>query len=287
MDGSIKDLEKLSKSFEDKITKLEAQYPELKELFNKNTFKVLGGLGSYSCTKAGICDFTQEKNIPNPIQMATILKELYDSGYIETVDMILVVSSLVTIGNPIDEAIVFSYISMKYAYTLTNLTLTGITYTKTTATLGKTTKNIANVRDEVHSIASTLKNNASEFSKGCKNCTSTGNLTVKIGKENIKKLFTGITPNGIKYNYDDKISKQIVKRGWTNELLENTIDNPKTTISWFDERHLSSGVKIKEPATVYYNSSNNYIVRNNMTGNIVQVSDLTDLDWKPGPFLIP
>lgn len=77
-----------------------------------------------------------------------------------------------------------------------------------------------------------------------------------------------------------KIEGQLAKRGWTKDLVQSTIDNPSRTVPWQDTRHLPGGGTMSEPATAYYSQRGGYVVRNNRTGDIVQVSNRTDPGWK-------
>ena len=71
-----------------------------------------------------------------------------------------------------------------------------------------------------------------------------------------------------------KIEKQMRKRGWTKEDIQKTVDNPHQTARAIDR---TSG---DEPATAYFDENGNYVVVNDHTGNVVQVSDKIDPDWQ-------
>jgi hypothetical protein len=73
------------------------------------------------------------------------------------------------------------------------------------------------------------------------------------------------------------------ERGWTKESVEETINNPNRTVETIDNRWRPDGTQINDPATAYINEDGSYVVRNNQTGDIVQVSDLTDPGWR-SPF---
>ena len=80
-------------------------------------------------------------------------------------------------------------------------------------------------------------------------------------------------------SFGAKISKHLVKRGWTERLVQSTIDNPVRTVPWKDTRHLPGGQRLNDPATAYYSKRGGYVVRNDRTGDIVQVSDRTNPNW--------
>ena len=96
----------------------------------------------------------------------------------------------------------------------------------------------------------------------------------------IREGGSGTTPGGISYNYDDKIGK--VDRGWTKESLESILDSPKQKIPTRDKRFNKQDVKVDNgPATVYFDSNSQYVVINDQTGNIVQISNRYKTGWAP------
>lgn len=47
-----------------------------------------------------------------------------------------------------------------------------------------------------------------------------------------------------------------------------------------DRRYLPGGVRLDEPATAYVRADGGYVVRNDSTGDIVQISNLNAPDWR-------
>jgi len=90
-----------------------------------------------------------------------------------------------------------------------------------------------------------------------------------------------------------KISKHIEdsmkQRGWSKEQIADTIKNAIRRIRnneitgerLKDTRNLPDGSKMNDPATAYVRKDGNYVVRNDRTGDIVQVSDTNNPSWKP------
>jgi len=76
-----------------------------------------------------------------------------------------------------------------------------------------------------------------------------------------------------------KIEKQMLKRGWTKKLISDTITNPYRVISVKDTRYLADGKRINDPATAYMNRDNSYLICNDKTGDIVQISDRNNPNW--------
>ena len=71
--------------------------------------------------------------------------------------------------------------------------------------------------------------------------------------------------------------KQYIWRWWTDNSIEHIIKNPKKNGKSID---YISNPKDWDPAIVYYNSDNEYLVVNESNGKIIQISDKNDTDWK-------
>ena len=79
--------------------------------------------------------------------------------------------------------------------------------------------------------------------------------------------------------HGDKILDQLAGRGWTKDLVQSTIDKPIRTVTARDTRKFTGG-RNNDPATKYYADGGGYVVRNNRTGDIVQVSNRFNPNWK-------
>ncbi|MDR9754694.1 colicin E5-related ribonuclease [Pseudomonas sp. SZMC_28357] len=85
---------------------------------------------------------------------------------------------------------------------------------------------------------------------------------------------------GMQSIIEPKIAQQMVKRGWTTDSLESVIANPSETVVTKDTRFDPvSGTRLNDPATGYVAKDGSYVVRNDRTGAIVQVSDKNDKNW--------
>lgn len=80
-------------------------------------------------------------------------------------------------------------------------------------------------------------------------------------------------------NWGPKIDKQLGKRGWDVQSVHDTINNPDRTYDLRDQRHLPGGVTTDQPATAYVNDDGSYVIVNDVTGEVVQVSDRNDPNW--------
>lgn len=70
------------------------------------------------------------------------------------------------------------------------------------------------------------------------------------------------------------------KRGWTDDHIQDTLNNLTRTVSTTDTRWLpGADGPLNDPATAYYSSSGGYVVRNNVAGQIAQISNRYDPNW--------
>jgi hypothetical protein len=110
-----------------------------------------------------------------------------------------------------------------------------------------------------------------------------------LGKQNqtpldyaVAFLFGGIRAEacGEDVVFEPKIQKQIIKRGWTEDQVNELVKNPKKTKATVDKRYMpdNSGTR-NDPATAYFDDDGNYVVVNDTDNTIVQISDKLDPDW--------
>ncbi len=81
-------------------------------------------------------------------------------------------------------------------------------------------------------------------------------------------------PTGAEVNIDGKIGKQLKGRGWTEQEVRDLTETEPTGKS------VDITNKNNDPATVY-GDQDGYVVVNDKTGDVVQVSDKTDRGWIP------
>lgn len=94
-----------------------------------------------------------------------------------------------------------------------------------------------------------------------------------------KSAETAIRSAESTFSYGVKINKQLFKRGWNNEIIDSTIASPYATSSALNKatgRH----------ATAFFNKDGSYVVRDNKTFEIIQVSNRNDPQWVPDPTII-
>jgi filamentous hemagglutinin len=74
---------------------------------------------------------------------------------------------------------------------------------------------------------------------------------------------------------EDKIASQLIVRGWTEQEIQDAVARPPIGISTDNTGSRS------DPATVYGSRIGGYVVVNDVTNQIVQISDRTDPGWVP------
>ncbi|HWH25193.1 MAG TPA: RHS repeat-associated core domain-containing protein [Pseudolysinimonas sp.] len=77
-------------------------------------------------------------------------------------------------------------------------------------------------------------------------------------------------------SYSTKIEGQLAGRGWTKEAIQATVESPNATHAVWD---LTTGAK--QAATAYVQRSGGYVVVNEESGAVVQISNLNKAGWKP------
>lgn len=82
-----------------------------------------------------------------------------------------------------------------------------------------------------------------------------------------------------KTSFGAKILGQLSKRGWTVESVQELISNPSRTAETADTRNNPDGSINNDPATAYIDEDGSYVVQNDETGDIVQVSDRSNSGW--------
>ncbi|MGE0267467.1 MAG: colicin E5-related ribonuclease [Candidatus Omnitrophota bacterium] len=74
--------------------------------------------------------------------------------------------------------------------------------------------------------------------------------------------------------FSKKITKQISERGWTKESIHSTILNPT-------QRKTAINKATGNKATAFFSKDGSYVVKDDVTGDIIQISDKTDPFWVP------
>lgn len=84
-----------------------------------------------------------------------------------------------------------------------------------------------------------------------------------------------------KVNITQKIQGQMSKRGWTDSSINKTINEPYTT-----RLAINKTTPTRNPATAYYNKDGSYVIRDNITGDIIQISKRGDVNWIPDSSIV-
>lgn len=84
----------------------------------------------------------------------------------------------------------------------------------------------------------------------------------------------GATAGRVQRNLTPKIQRQMSSRAWSATDIDETLNSPVAT-------RAATNKATGNPATAYFRKDGSYVVRDNRTGDIVQVSDRTDPSWVP------
>nr|WP_309148640.1 colicin E5-related ribonuclease [Listeria monocytogenes] len=71
-----------------------------------------------------------------------------------------------------------------------------------------------------------------------------------------------------------KVNNQMKKRGWSEESVKSVVDHPHTT-------RKSGNKATGNDATVFYDKDGSYVIIDDKTKEIVQISDKFDKNWVP------
>jgi Colicin E5 ribonuclease domain len=82
---------------------------------------------------------------------------------------------------------------------------------------------------------------------------------------------------------EPKIARQMSRRGWTRREIESTLANPHRIVDTTDMRWRADVSKRNDPAKAYIREDGHYIVRNEVDGTVVQISNRHKPNWK-SPF---
>jgi RHS repeat-associated protein len=88
---------------------------------------------------------------------------------------------------------------------------------------------------------------------------------MRAGKDGVKAIVKS-------FSLDAKILGQMEKRWWTESKISNALQSKNTAIAMDKSTW--------QKATAYFVSTNQYVVKNNETGKIIQISNLNDKAWK-------
>lgn len=75
--------------------------------------------------------------------------------------------------------------------------------------------------------------------------------------------------------FSEKIAGQMPKRGWTVDSIRDLVKNPALSRSSPSIIHHANG----NPVTYFYRPDGHYVVIDDITGEVVQVSDTFDAGW--------
>ncbi|MDR3715556.1 MAG: colicin E5-related ribonuclease [Puia sp.] len=89
-------------------------------------------------------------------------------------------------------------------------------------------------------------------------------------EEGANSIFSYVTP---------KIANQMARRGWTSELMHGVINAPFTT-------RVALNRATGNAATAYFTKEGFYVVKDNVTNEIIQISNRLDAGWIPDETIV-
>ncbi|MBC1613021.1 hypothetical protein HB937_06570 [Listeria welshimeri] len=102
--------------------------------------------------------------------------------------------------------------------------------------------------------------------------------TSGVGKKAKKASGGNIKSDDIKFGSSvkstKKVNNQMKKRGWSEESVKSVVDHPHTT-------RKSVNKATGNDATVFYDKDGSYVIIDDKTKEIVQISDKFDKNWVP------
>jgi RHS repeat-associated protein len=136
--------------------------------------------------------------------------------------------------------------------------------------------NIIPFTKAVKGVGSLLKAGVSAF-------RARGTLTsLNINAGAVRGIAPGpgiISNDGLKFTPHVN-AKYFKKRGWTEAEVADRIENSKTQMWVRDQGHTGIGdARRNDPAVMYINSNNDYVIVNSRTGEVIQLSGRHDPKW--------
>jgi Colicin E5 ribonuclease domain len=108
-------------------------------------------------------------------------------------------------------------------------------------------------------------------------------IPTRLGPKVAASILFGVAAKdaakAIATKFGTKIENQITKRGWDKVDVLNAISDPARKIATKDTRFLPGGKRMSDPATAYYSRNGGYVVRNDVNGDIVQISNRNNPNW--------
>ena len=83
----------------------------------------------------------------------------------------------------------------------------------------------------------------------------------------------------VAFKLTTKISKQLAKRGWSDDLISKVINKPYTT-------RVATNKATGNKATAFFAKDGSYVVKDDVTREIIQVSNKADINWVPDPTIV-
>lgn len=93
-------------------------------------------------------------------------------------------------------------------------------------------------------------------------------------RTSVAPVVTPIKTAESSFGFGSKIIQQMNRRGWDGSSIDDTISNPHATSPAINKT-TGGG------STAYFNKDGSYVVRDNASNNIIQISNRNDPNWIP------
>jgi len=112
----------------------------------------------------------------------------------------------------------------------------------------------------------------------------TSNNAQQAAARNTQQITQSISSSNIGFNGSttkpaQQLANQMSQRGWTQESVRTLVDNPHTTRAAVNRATGNS-------ATAFFNSQGHHVIVDNITREVVQVSNIFDPNWIPDSSII-
>jgi hypothetical protein len=135
------------------------------------------------------------------------------------------------------------------------------------------------------SVLSEAIQNATMSEIACNSVAPGGTVRVggKVAAETAGKVVSKVVANELVFGSGTKSATKLLNqmnaRGWTEETVKKTVSNPFTTRS-------STNLSNNNPATAYFNKDGSYVVVDDITKEVMQISNKLDPKWIPDSNII-
>jgi hypothetical protein len=94
------------------------------------------------------------------------------------------------------------------------------------------------------------------------------------------RLRAAVARENTAIQFEPHVTKQLGRRGWTPQCVQQLVQRPFKTLSTRDHRFRLDGTRRDDPATAYIDKDGHYVIVNDRDRTVVQVSNRNKASWK-------